>query len=144
MKASEVVIVWNNAFLAGDQASFMGHMSKDFRFSGPVPEPIGPEAYAGLMNTMKAAMPDLNNHLQVTSETGDTVRGQVQLGGTHTHNLDLSPMGMPVFPATNKAVQLPVETFTAKIENGKITEFAVVVPENGGLKGLLAQIGANG
>lgn len=141
MKVSEIVTAWNNAFLAGDQAAFRAYMTDDFVFTGPVPQPLGPDAYAGLMHTLQAAMPDMDNHLQISSESGDTAHGSVQIEGTHTGDFDLSAMNMSVIPPTNKPVKLPEETFVIKVKEGKISEFAVSVPADGGLKGILTQIG---
>lgn len=143
MKVSAIVNAWNDAFFADDQAKFTSLMSEDFVFAGPTPEPLNREAYVGMMNTLKAAFPDMDNQLEVTGETADTAQGSLQIMGTQTEPFDLSAMGMPIIPPTQKPVRLPKEYFTIKTQDGKITHFTVEVPENGGLMGIIAQLGVD-
>ena len=141
MGNADLVKRWNSTFLAGDMPGYLAYLSEDFQFTGPVPEPIDREGYVGLMFTMLKACPDLNNNLEVMESSDNQVQGAVVMQGTHTADLDLSPMGMPVFPPTGKSFRLPKEPFTITILNGKITRFHAVVGEGGGLMGILGQLG---
>lgn len=141
MGNSDLVKHWNTLFFAGDMSGYLSHLSDDFQFTGPVPEPIGGPAFVGLMSTLLNACPDLNNNLKIEEATGNQVKGSVVMQGTHTAELDLSPMGMPVFSPTGKSFELPKEPFIITVENGKITRFHAVVGEGGGLMGILGQLG---
>lgn len=58
-------------------------------------------------------------------------------------NLDLSPMEMPVIPATGKAFKLPVEHTNVAVEDGKIVRVHAETPADGGLTGILQQLGVD-
>ena len=70
------------------------------------------------------------------------VRVAVQITGTHTNDLDLTPMGMTKVPATGKSVSNPVEHPEITIKDGKITSIHVAdVTPDGGVGGILKQLG---
>ena len=91
---------------------------------------------------MSAAFPDWSFNASEFVEEGDTVRVTVQITGTHTGDLDLSPMGLPKVPATGKKIKNPVEHPVVTIKGGKITGVHVgdVTPD-GGVPGILKQLG---
>ncbi len=142
MTHSETVLAWNNTFFNSSPEEYGSYLSDDFQFIGPAPEPLGRDAYVGMMYTLKAACPNLSNSLKVISESGDVVQGSVQMAGKHTRGFDLTPMGIGVIAPTNRSFKLPEEQFTLTFKNGKIASFEVEVPEGGGLMGILGQIGA--
>ena len=63
------------------------------------------------------------------------------MSGTHTGELDLTPMGLGVIPATGKSFSNPEERGEAVIEGGKIKAIRVEAAEGSGLEGILRQIG---
>jgi hypothetical protein len=69
------------------------------------------------------------------------VRTTNQLTGTHSGDLDLSGMGMGVIPATGKSFSLPPEESEATVEGGKMVALHVYSTPEGGLAGILRQIG---
>ena len=141
MTNTDVVKSWNEAFFSGDIEKALGYLADDFQFTGPVPEPLGPQAFMGMMNSMLSAFPDLDNHFEITGESGNTVTGSVVMAGTHSQNFDLSGMGGPVIPPTGKSFRNPKESFIITVKDGKIARFDVDVPENGGLGNILNQLG---
>ena len=140
MESLSLVKRWNDTFFTGNMPAYLDFLSEDFQFTGPVPKPIGREAFAGLMFTMLKACPNLNNNLTIREASDTQVKRSVTMEGTHTAELDLSPMGMPVFAPTNKSFRLPEEPMTITIKDGKITRFQAEVAEGGGLMGILNQL----
>jgi hypothetical protein len=59
--------------------------------------------------------------------------------GTHTSDLDLSAMGMGVFPASGKSVKTPVSKTKFFVEGGQIVRSQAI---SGGFALVLAAIGA--
>ena len=141
MTAQETVQKFVDAFSAKDYDTCVGYLSDDFQFSGPVPQPQSAQQWMGTVKGMNAAMPDINYNLQVTGTHDDHIHLQTQLTGTHTAEWDLSPLGIGVVPATNKAFSNPAEQGTMTVQDGKITGYEIASSEAGGLMGILAQLG---
>ena len=129
------------ALEAGDFDAAADLMSDNFQFSGPVPEPIGKEAYLGLISQMIAGFPDWSFNMCGFEADNDLVQFTVEITGTHTADLDLSPMGLPIIPATDIEIALPVEHPEITVEDGLITVFHSPVTEGGGVTGILKALG---
>ena len=129
------------AFVSKDLDSAAAYFSDDFQFSGPVPEPIDGKTWMALMKTMNKAFPDIDYHARTLGVEGDVVRVTNKLTGTHTVDLDLSGMGMGVIPATGKSFSLPEELGEATVKNNKITSMHINAVKDGGLMGILKQLG---
>jgi predicted ester cyclase len=141
MNSAEITRKLMTAIESGDMATAASFMSDDFIFSGPVPEPISGEQWLGLQGLLLAAFPDWSFNLSDVQVTGNVARTTHQISGTHTGDLDLSPMGMPVIPATGKKVKLPVEHAELTFEGGKAVRLHTDVPAGGGVPGILQQLG---
>jgi hypothetical protein len=142
MNAEEITRALLAAIESGDMDTASSHLSDNFVFSGPVPEPIGGEQWLGLQKLMLAAFPDWSFNLSDVKVTGNVARTTHQVTGTHTGDLDLSPLGLPVIAATGKSVRLPVEHADLTIEGDKAVRFHVVdVSAEGGVPGILQQLG---
>jgi hypothetical protein len=98
----------------------------------------GNQTHAGIL---QAGIPDWSFNLSDVQVTGNVAHTTHQISGTHTGNLDLSPMGMPVIPATGKSFKLPVEHADLTYEGNKLTRFHADVAAGGGLPGILQQLG---
>jgi predicted ester cyclase len=129
------------ALESGDLATAASFLSDDFVFSGPVPEPISGEQWFGLHQLLTAAFPDFSYNLSDVQVTGNVARTTHQISGTQMGDLDLSPMGMPVIPATGKKVRLPVEHADLTFEGGKAVRLHADVPADGGVPGIMQQLG---
>ncbi len=90
---------------------------------------------------MLVAFPDIDYNARTVSVEGDVIRTTSRLTGTHTADLDLTPMGMGVIPATGKSFSNPTENGAMKVEGGKVVSWEIERTEGGGLAGILAQIG---
>ena len=141
MDTQTIAQVFADAFNAGDLEKVAGLLAEDFQFSGPTPEPLGAREWLGMTQALQAAFPDIRYDLRIEAVEGNTVRTSTQLSGTHTGDLDLTAMGLGVFPATGKRFSNPKEFGEATIEGGKVTSIRVQSPPDGGLVGVLRQLG---
>jgi predicted ester cyclase len=141
MSAKQTVQAFIDAFQAGDFDTASSMLSNDFQFSGPVPEPIGAQEWMGMASSMRVAFPDINYNFEVLGADESKVKVSSQLTGTHTGDLDLSPMGMGVIPPTGKPFSNAREEGEATVRGGKIVSVAYPSTEGAGLMALLAQLG---
>jgi len=141
MNAEEITRAMFAAHEAGDFDTVASYLSDDMVFSGPVPEPVSGEQWLGLSRLLSVAFPDWSFNLSDVQVTGNVARTTHQVTGTHTGDLDLSPLGMPVVPATGKAIKLPEEHAEVTVEGGKVVRLHTDTPPGGGVPGILQQLG---
>jgi predicted ester cyclase len=141
MNVQETAEAVVNAINAGDWETVASYLADDFQFSGPVPEPLGPEEWIGTNMTLMAGMPDMAFNVQIVGIDGNVVRTVDQMTGTHTADLDLTQVGIGVIPATGIAISLPVENGFAEVVDGKLVSLHLDTPPGGGMFGMLAQLG---
>ena len=142
MSAADVVKAWYAANESGDLEAWAAHMSDDFVLSGPVPEPVGKDVFMALTSAMRAAFPDWSFNLSNVQEQGNVVTTTHQITGTHTGDLDLSGMGIPVVPASGTAIKLGAENPEITVENDKVVAFKVKPSPDTGVPAILKQLGA--
>ena len=118
-------------------------LSKDFQFSGPVPEPVSGDAWLAISKDLKIAFPDLEYHFHVENMIAETVSISAQLKGTHTGPLDLSSINMGVIPPTHRAFSSERETGRAIVKGGQVTSWALLPIEGAGMKAILGQLGVH-
>lgn len=128
-------------FVSKDVDSAGSYLAEDFKFSGPVPEPLGRKQWLGLMKIMNTAFPDINYHARILGVDGNVVKTVNQLSGTHTNDLDLSAIGLGVIHATGKSFSIPEEQGEATVKDGKITAMHLNTGQDSGLMGILRQLG---
>lgn len=116
-------------------------LSDDFKFSGAVPEPISAEQWIGVHRALAAAMPDLRMNYAPSKSNGSHTHGTVKVTGTHKGEFNLPVPGIPQVPPTGNAIANPTEQVEVTVQNGKVTEWQVAHVPNGGLFGILAQMG---
>ena len=141
MNAVDIATNWSNAQVGGEWDTFDNLTADEFQLIGPAPAPLGKEQFAQWWKSLLAGNSDVSNNFEITESTDDTVKGWLQVQGTHTSDWDLSFMGLGVIPATGKGFKNPREAFTVTVENGKVTKCEVDVPENSGIAGIFAQLG---
>jgi len=113
----------------------------NFKFSGPVPEPISGQAWIGMSVSLKNAFPDLDYQFKVESVDGDTANISAELKGTHKGDFDLTAMNMGVIPATGKSFHAAHENGKATLRDGKIATWEMEGTEGAGLMAILGQLG---
>ena len=141
MNKRETVQALMDAVQKGNFENAKSMLADDFQFSGPVPEPIGKEAWLGMNASLKAAFPDLDYHFKIIGADGDVVRSTTQLSGTHSGSFDLTNMDMGVIPATHKTFSAKLEKTKVTVQEDKITSWAVEPTEGAGLMAILGQLG---
>ena len=141
MDPKETVQALFDAIQKGELDEAKSMLTDDFQFSGPVPDPVNGAIWLGMSASLKAAFPDLDYQFKVEGADGDTVNVSAQLKGTHTEDLNLTPMDMGVIPATNKSFANPREHGQVTVRGDKIAAWAVEPIEGGGLMGILDQLG---
>ena len=143
MHNEDLLKQFTNSHLSGDWETYDALSTPDFTLKGPAPDPLNKEAFLTWLKSVFAANDDINNNLTVLKPSGDTVECTVQMEGNHTRAWDLSFLGLGVIPASNKAWKNPKEEMIATIRDGKIAKIEVIVPEGGGIPGILAQLGVS-
>ena len=141
MNKRETVQALMDSIQKGEFESARTMLTEDFKFSGPVPEPINAEAWLGMSVSLKAAFPDLDYHFQVIGADGDVVRSTSQLSGTHSGSFDLTGMNMGIIPATNKSFSAKLEKTKVTVRDGKIASWDVEPTDGAGLMAILKQLG---
>ena len=144
MNPREIVQALLDSVQRGDFQKARFLVSKDCRFSGPVPEPIKREAWMRINKNLKKACPNLDYHFhvdRVDGLEGNVVKISAELKGTHSGVLDLSPVGLGVTPATHKSFASPHEHYRVTIKHDKVASWVVEPIEGGGLMGILGQLG---
>jgi len=130
-----------DAIQMGDFKKAESLFTDDFKFSGPVPEPISGQAWLGMSASLKAAFPDLNYRFKIESVDGNTAHISGELSGTHKGALDLTAMHMGTIPATGKSFKAAHEHGKVMVRDGKIAFWAMEPTEGAGLMAILGQLG---
>ncbi len=140
MNKRETVQALMDSIQEGDFVLAKSMLADDFRFSGPIPEPINAETWLGMSASLKAAFPDLNYHFKVIGAEGDVVKSTSQLSGTHSGSFDLTTKNMGVIPATNKAFSAKLTKTKVTVRADKVTAWDVESIEGAGLMAILQQL----
>lgn len=117
----------------------LSSLTKDFKFSGAVPEPINGPDWIQVHEALKKAFPDIKINLQEVREENGKVYGTVSLTGTHKAELNIPDL--PSVPPTGKHFQLPKEPVTIRFEGDKLSEWKVQRVPGGGVPGIYKQLG---
>ena len=140
--AAAVVKRVMSAIEGGDFPAARALLHDDFEFSGPVPHPIGPEAWLGVHRALYAGMPDLRFNATNLADDGHTVRFSVALTMHHTGTLALPALGIADLAPTNKSIALPTESATVVVRDGRLASWSNVTPADGGVARILAEAGS--
>ncbi len=143
-KGSDIVLELLHALEEKDYDRAARFLSNDFTFSGPTPKPVDSKEFIEVHRQMFKAVPDWRFNFNVLKEDENEVTGRVHITGTHTGDLKL-----PILPnlgtihATGKRISLPEERVQIRLKGSKIGRFNVEAVPNGGIKGILSQIGVD-
>lgn len=99
------------------------------------------ELRQGIHRALAAVMPDLRFNSAPTTSNGSHTTGAVKITGAHTGEFDLPVPGIPRVPATGNAIANPTELVEVTVRDGRVTKWKVEHVPNGGLGGLLSQMG---
>ena len=141
MSATDVIKEFLEASEAQDYDRVASLLAEDFTFSGPVPEPLGKPQYIGFMRSLGVAFPDWAFNVSDMADHGDHIEVTVNITGTHTGDWDMTSAGAGVIPPTGKGFKLPPEPGDYTVGEGKITSFSREANPEGGVPGIMAQLG---
>jgi predicted ester cyclase len=122
------------------------YLSDDFQWTDELGSPpMNRRTWLAMGDLMESAFPDISLIIEDIREEGDGVVVTSHFRGTFRNDLDLSPVGMGVVPATGKAVDFPSGTDLVSFDNGKISELHNRdAGPDAGMAGFLKAVGANG
>ncbi len=86
------------------------------------------------------AMSDFRIQIDQIMTVGEAVRVEFTWGGTHDHPLNLPMLGLAPIAPTAKQAWAP-EVFVFRFRDGKVSQVRVESPGNGGIPGVLQQLG---
>jgi len=141
MNAQELVQDFYSSIEKKQSTHALSLLSEDFVFSGATPVPLNKHQYVSTMEALAAAMPDFSFGYKLVKVNGSDVEATLELTGTQTADLVLPIPGIPRVPATGKKVHLPKEKVELTTRNGLLTSFKVENTPNGGVTGILQQLG---
>ena len=142
MDPREIAETFTAAIEAGDFDTAASYLADGFQFTtSMMPEPMGAQAWLGFSQALRAGVPDLRFNFEVGEAEGNTVAVLSQMTGTHTGDLDMTPMGIGVIPATGKSFSCSEEWSEGTVEGGKVVSIHVHATPESGVAGMLAQIG---
>jgi predicted ester cyclase len=140
MSITERFEAMNKQIISGGDLQKAGeYMADDFVFAGATPQPLGKDAVLGFWAGVRQAFPDFDHNVEDLVERDGKLYGTVAVSGTHLG--DLNVPGLPTIPPTGKKVQLPRERIELSYRGDLFTEWLVEEVPNGGIKGILSQIG---
>lgn len=141
MQPVQVVKAFMAAMEAQDFDQAASYLADGFTFAGSLRQGENKEGFIALNKAVRAAIPDYSYNLSDVRSAGETVGATIRVTGTHTGDLCLPRPDVPVIPATGRPVALPQEQQLYHIHDGKIHLLRIDEVPNGGLAGLLEQIG---
>lgn len=142
ISAQEIAQKYMRAVEAQDWTRARALMHDDLKFTGAVPKPIGADEALRIQRAFSSGMPDFKFNYKPTGGSGNIAKGTARISGKHTRTFTPPIPGASPISATDKNVLLPLEHVTITVQDGKIIEWQVEDVPNGGVMGILAQLGA--
>jgi predicted ester cyclase len=139
------VDIVKTAFNFDDPEQSAALLADDFTATDSVGSPPMDKAgWAGMGEMMRASFPDIDYVIEDIREEGAGVKVTGYFTGTFTNDLDMTPLGMGVVPASGAKVRWPSSTSQVSIEGGKITNsHGTDTGPDAGMAGFLKVIGAD-
>jgi predicted ester cyclase len=124
-----------------DPSKTLSYLAPDAVAAGGVlPQPMPAKEAFKMMDALKIAFPDLKFDVQNVQVQGNQATVHAMWGGTHKGPLNLPMPGMQSVPPTGKKVSVK-DTYIITVQGDKVTRIEVNSPPNGGMPGMLDQIG---
>jgi hypothetical protein len=124
------------------------YLSDDFTYTCMLPRPLNKREFITVIKELKEGLPDMSFNVHDIHEVErlkeeQEVEAAIQITGMHTNTFEVVPLSLPEIPETGRRVMLPEEHLTFIIENERITSITVQPVLDGGIPGLLAQLGVD-
>lgn len=139
----EIVKMFMNALEANEFETAIEYLAADFLFSGWTPQPLNKEGFMAVIEGLKDGMPGLIFNLHNVQDEENHVTGTLHITGYQTNSFALPQLNLPHIPQMARSVSLPTEDVEYSLENGQIESMRVQQVTDGGLKGLLHQLGTD-
>ena len=151
MNAEELVKDFMTALESKDFGTATSYLANDFFFSGWTPQPLNRDQFIAVMGGLKEGIPNLTYHFHTVHDRRDPqdtlqesyVKMTTRITGMQTDGFILPALGMPPIPQMGNAVAMPEETWNYMLANDKITRIVVGHVPDGGIQGLLHQLGVD-
>lgn len=151
MNAEEVVKNFMAALEASNFDTASTYLADNFIFSGWTPQPLAKEQFLTVMSSLKEGIPNLTYNFQVVHDKRDPqdklqesyVKITTRMTGTQTDSFILPPLGLPPIPQMVGTLSMPEEIWNFTLADDKITRIAVSHVPDGGIQGLLHQLGVD-
>lgn len=141
MEETKIVEDFFNAIEKNDFNTAESLLSKNFKVFGVAPEPLGAKEYLGVHRAFNQGMPDFKFNYNISNVKNNIIETKVALTGTQTKEIPAPIPGLQNIPPTNKKVKMPEETVTITLKDKKIETVTLQNVPNGGLPGVLKQLG---
>ena len=141
MSKTEVVKKFITALQSGDMTMVADCITDDFVFRGWAPRPLDKGEFLAIQNELRTALTGYSYNLSNLNERDNGVEAFIQITGTHTRDLALPTLGVPLVPATGIAISMPQERVDYTFDGDMIKQMSVESLPGGGLTGLLQQVG---
>ena len=143
MKKEEVLTQVISAVEGKSWETAERNLAEDFTFTGAVPRPLGKEEWIKVNQAIISGLPDLRYNLkQITQKGDDKLSAKVKLTGTHVYEMPSIFQGQKPIKSTGKKVELPEEEIEVTFKGDKISGLDVKPVSDGGVRGILTQLGA--
>jgi hypothetical protein len=126
------------------------YLAEDFLIGGLTPKPLDKSAFITVVSGLAAGIPNLSYHPQDIHEIQEQLQGEgsreqatIHITGHQTDSFILPPLGLPPIPQMGKSISLPEEQWDYTVKNGKIARIETGRAPDGGIKGLLHQLGTD-
>jgi len=107
---------------------------------GVLPEPMPAMEAFNMIGGLNSGFPDLKFEVEQVTVNGNQATVKAQVSGTNTGPLSLPMPGMPPIPPTGKKVSVK-DSYIVTVEGDKVSHLHVDSPADGGIPGMLAQLG---
>ncbi len=142
MSAEQVVRDFLNA-AEQDAVKASAFLADDFTFSGAVPIPLNKAQWIDLQTAMLHAIPDWKFNITAVQVSSDHVSLRAPVTGTHSGVILPVMPGMSAISPTGKRISLPADRLMFTLRGDKIADLNVESSPDGGLPGILQQIGVS-
>lgn len=141
MSDVETVKTFITALQSEDLGLAADRMTDDFEMTGWTTQPIGKNEFLALQSELNNAMPDFSYNLSNEHKLHEEVSAYIHISGTHTQDLSLPTLGIPLIPYTGIAIELPQVQAKFVLKAKKISEMRIESVAGGSLNGMLQQLG---
>lgn len=145
---SDIVKMFMDDLETNDQQAAANTLTDNFTFSGWTALPLNKQQFLSVIAGLKEGIPNLIFNLHNMQEAGNTVTGTIQVVGYQTSGFTLPTLGLPPIPQMARSISMPTEDITYVtedityvLENGQIARMDVQSDKDGGIGGMLHQLG---